>query len=182
MTWKAARPLSSPGILLQALSRLSCAREKFSKVQSWAQESFVQKPANRGIHSVCSKRRPNSMHAVSPERHDSGSTILSVTFPQLQNLSKNLQRIKGRRLSTTPPQGWHRAYIALGSNVGDRLDMIEMACTALNHTEGIRLVRTSSLYETEPMYVENQDKFLNGACEVKYTAHEDPAESHADCR
>ncbi|KAK2592838.1 trifunctional dihydropteroate synthetase [Conoideocrella luteorostrata] len=32
---------------------------------------------------------------------------------------------------------------------------------------GIRVKRTSSLWETEPMYVLDQDRFLNGACEVE---------------
>lgn len=67
-----------------------------------------------------------------------------------------------------------RAYIALGSNMGDRLQMIEKACLALNADSRIKIKRTSSLYETEPMYVEDQARFLNGACEVRLygnTAH-----------
>ncbi|KKA30228.1 hypothetical protein TD95_003749, partial [Thielaviopsis punctulata] len=32
---------------------------------------------------------------------------------------------------------------------------------------GIRVLRTSSLWETEPMYVLDQDRFVNGACEVE---------------
>ncbi|KAH0290684.1 folic acid synthesis protein, partial [Aureobasidium sp. EXF-3399] len=59
------------------------------------------------------------------------------------------------------------AYIALGSNVGDRLDMIEKACLALDQDPDIKVTRTSSLYETEPMYVEDQARFLNGACEIQ---------------
>lgn len=59
-----------------------------------------------------------------------------------------------------------RAYIALGSNVGDRLAAIEHACRTIDRSPDMRILRTSSLYETEPMYVENQDRFLNGACLV----------------
>lgn len=57
------------------------------------------------------------------------------------------------------------AYIALGSNLGDRVAEIEKACTEMDR-RGIRVKRTSSLWETKPMYVENQDRFVNGACEV----------------
>jgi 2-amino-4-hydroxy-6-hydroxymethyldihydropteridine diphosphokinase/dihydropteroate synthase len=32
---------------------------------------------------------------------------------------------------------------------------------------GIKVKRTSSLWETEPMYVLDQDRFVNGACEVR---------------
>lgn len=58
------------------------------------------------------------------------------------------------------------AYIALGSNLGDRITEIEKACNEMNR-RGIRVKRTSSLWETEPMYVTEQDRFINGACEVR---------------
>lgn len=59
------------------------------------------------------------------------------------------------------------AYIALGSNLGDRISWIEKACKEMD-ARGIKVKRTSSLYETEPMYVLDQDSFVNGACEVSY--------------
>ncbi|KAL7922298.1 Dihydropteroate synthase-like protein [Trichoderma austrokoningii] len=58
------------------------------------------------------------------------------------------------------------AYIALGSNLGDRISEIEKACNEMSR-RGIRVKRTSSLWETEPMYVTDQDRFINGACEVE---------------
>ncbi|MCJ1478201.1 trifunctional dihydropteroate synthetase [Lambiella insularis] len=63
-----------------------------------------------------------------------------------------------------------RTYIALGSNVGDRIKNLESACRQLSQ-EGIRVLRTSALYETEPMYVENQNAFINGVCEVSAVNH-----------
>lgn len=61
-----------------------------------------------------------------------------------------------------------RAYVALGSNVGDRLAMIERACREMD-ARGVRVVKTSGLWETAPMYVLEQDKFINGVCEVSCT-------------
>jgi 2-amino-4-hydroxy-6-hydroxymethyldihydropteridine diphosphokinase / dihydropteroate synthase len=58
------------------------------------------------------------------------------------------------------------AYIALGSNLGDRVAEIEKACRLMD-AAGVRIRRTSSLWETEPMYVTDQDQFLNGVCEVE---------------
>jgi 2-amino-4-hydroxy-6-hydroxymethyldihydropteridine diphosphokinase/dihydropteroate synthase len=58
------------------------------------------------------------------------------------------------------------AYIALGSNLGDRVAEIEKACNAMDR-KGIRVKRTSSLWETEPMYVKDQGQFVNGVCEVE---------------
>ncbi|CAG8890976.1 unnamed protein product [Penicillium egyptiacum] len=62
----------------------------------------------------------------------------------------------------------HRAFIALGSNVGDRVEMIEQACLEMDRV-GIKVKRTSSLFETTPMYVLDQDTFINGVCEVETT-------------
>ncbi|OKO95533.1 Folic acid synthesis protein fol1 [Penicillium subrubescens] len=62
----------------------------------------------------------------------------------------------------------HRAFIALGSNVGDRVEMIEKACLELDRAN-IKVRRTSSLFETTPMYVLEQDTFINGVCEVETT-------------
>ena len=56
--------------------------------------------------------------------------------------------------------------VALGSNVGNRIEEIEKACRAIDADPEMRIVDTSYLYETKPMYVEDQGHFVNGACEV----------------
>ena len=74
---------------------------------------------------------------------------------------------KFKRVMNKDRQGtdMHRVYVALGSNVGDRLSMIESACLEMSR-RGINVIRTSGLYETEPMYLQDQQSFINGACEV----------------
>ena len=37
-------------------------------------------------------------------------------------------------------------------------------------SRGIKVTKTSSLYETEAMYVLDQGRFINGACEVSGTS------------
>lgn len=58
-----------------------------------------------------------------------------------------------------------KVYIAIGSNMGDRIDWLEKALRAMP-SKGIKVLRASSLWETEPMYVTDQGKFLNGVVEV----------------
>jgi 2-amino-4-hydroxy-6-hydroxymethyldihydropteridine diphosphokinase / dihydropteroate synthase len=67
---------------------------------------------------------------------------------------------------SSPASKTRTAYVALGSNLGDRVAMIEQACKEMD-SRGIKVKRTSSLWETEPMYVLDQDRFVNGACEVR---------------
>ncbi len=53
--------------------------------------------------------------------------------------------------------------IALGSNIGDRLLNLQKAVDLLRVE--IQLARPSSVYETAPMYLEDQPEFLNAAIE-----------------
>jgi 2-amino-4-hydroxy-6-hydroxymethyldihydropteridine diphosphokinase len=44
-----------------------------------------------------------------------------------------------------------RAFVALGSNLGDRLANLQEAVDRLGKVAGIRVVRTSRVYETDPV-------------------------------
>lgn len=57
-------------------------------------------------------------------------------------------------------------YLSLGSNLGDRAENIARAMGALG-PHGVRTVRQSSIYETEPVDVREQGWFLNCAAEAE---------------
>jgi 2-amino-4-hydroxy-6-hydroxymethyldihydropteridine diphosphokinase len=59
-----------------------------------------------------------------------------------------------------------RAYISLGSNLGDRAAMLERAIAAMN-SAGIRVVRQSPFYVTEPVGGASQAWFLNAVVEAE---------------
>lgn len=60
----------------------------------------------------------------------------------------------------------HRAYVALGTNLGERQENLELALQLLE-TNGVKVLQVSSFIETEPYGVTDQPNFLNGACEVE---------------
>jgi 2-amino-4-hydroxy-6-hydroxymethyldihydropteridine diphosphokinase len=63
--------------------------------------------------------------------------------------------------------GGLRGFLGLGSNVGDRLANLRAAVEELG-TRGIRVVRRSSVYQTEPQgEVLDQPDFLNACVEVE---------------
>ena len=88
------------------------------------------------------------------------STSVSNTCSQRGRQSSSLSGCDSRKQSEAVG-----TYIALGSNIGDRIGFIEAACRELSRA-GIKVLRTSALYETKPMYVEDQDTFLNAVCQV----------------
>lgn len=58
------------------------------------------------------------------------------------------------------------AYLSLGSNLGDRERNLRDALDLLAGP-GLRVVRVSSFYETEPLEVRDQPWFLNAVAEVE---------------
>lgn len=72
-----------------------------------------------------------------------------------------------RNVSVKVHRGWHRAYLAIGSNMGDKEAYINGAIAALKAHPLIRLKKVSDIIETEPYGGVVQDSFLNGALEVE---------------
>jgi 2-amino-4-hydroxy-6-hydroxymethyldihydropteridine diphosphokinase len=60
-----------------------------------------------------------------------------------------------------------RAYVGLGSNLGDRDATIRRAVELLGERPGIEIVAVSTLRETDPVGVEDQPRFLNGAAALE---------------
>ena len=60
----------------------------------------------------------------------------------------------------------HTAYVALGSNLGDKEANLRKALGLLEE-RGVEVVKTSSFICTEPYGVTDQPQFLNGVCEVR---------------
>ena len=60
-----------------------------------------------------------------------------------------------------------RAYVALGSNLGDREATLRAALEALAAEPGIDVVAVSRFYDTEPVGYVDQPRFLNGAAALE---------------
>ena len=60
-------------------------------------------------------------------------------------------------------------YLGIGSNIGDRETNIFSAIAALDVRDDIKVVRTASIYESDPLYNLQQPKFLNTVVELKST-------------
>jgi 2-amino-4-hydroxy-6-hydroxymethyldihydropteridine diphosphokinase len=67
-----------------------------------------------------------------------------------------------------------RAYVGLGSNLGDRERMLWGAVHMLAFNSEVEVVAVSSFRETDPVGLESQPRFLNGA-----VALETPLAPHA---
>lgn len=72
------------------------------------------------------------------------------------------------------------AYLSLGSNQGERLELLRKAVSMLNDVEGVEVAGISSVYETDPVGYVDQPAFLNLAVAVETTL--DPRALLAACQ
>ncbi|CAN2039823.1 2-amino-4-hydroxy-6-hydroxymethyldihydropteridinediphosphokinase [Candidatus Magnetomoraceae bacterium gMMP-15] len=61
----------------------------------------------------------------------------------------------------------HIAYMAVGSNIGQKLNNCINGIKNLINNTGSVLKAHSDFYKTEPLYVEDQDWFVNGVFKIK---------------
>ena len=59
------------------------------------------------------------------------------------------------------------AFIGIGANVGDPVAQCRDAVRRLGNHPGIRLLRCSSLYRTEPVGLKDQAWFINAVAEIR---------------
>jgi 2-amino-4-hydroxy-6-hydroxymethyldihydropteridine diphosphokinase len=81
------------------------------------------------------------------------------------------RRVRNRRV---------RAYVGLGSNVGDARATLEAAADALGRLPGARLAGVSRLYRTKPVGVIDQPDFLNAVVALDVPAGPDPERGALD--
>jgi dihydroneopterin aldolase/2-amino-4-hydroxy-6-hydroxymethyldihydropteridine diphosphokinase len=61
---------------------------------------------------------------------------------------------------------WHKAFIALGSNLGDKEKNLTDAIEIIN-SKDTKVLSKSKFYETKPVGYLDQDNFINAAIKVK---------------
>lgn len=71
-------------------------------------------------------------------------------------------------------RSWHRAWLSIGSNMGDKKAYLEEAVKALEEDLDCQVEKVSDFLITEPYGMVEQDEFLNGALQIRtlYTPRE----------
>lgn len=94
-------------------------------------------------------------------------------FPRMQAITLEILKpwapigLPLESVSVEITRSWHRAYIAVGSNLGDKEQYIRQGIKSLDSRKDCILERTSKLIQTKPYGVEEQPDFLNGMIELR---------------
>ena len=62
---------------------------------------------------------------------------------------------------------WHKVYLSLGSNMGDKRENLIEAIKRIGELESTEVIKSSTILETKPFGYIEQDNFLNACLEVK---------------
>ncbi|CAM2363476.1 2-amino-4-hydroxy-6-hydroxymethyldihydropteridine diphosphokinase [Listeria seeligeri] len=60
-----------------------------------------------------------------------------------------------------------KAFLSIGTNIGERLDNLNSAVSGLAAVEQIKIIKVSSVYETDAVGYEDQAAFLNIVVEIE---------------
>ncbi|MDY5221190.1 MAG: 2-amino-4-hydroxy-6-hydroxymethyldihydropteridine diphosphokinase [Aristaeellaceae bacterium] len=98
---------------------------------------------------------------------------LLLKFPLIHEVELELEKpsapipLPFDSVSVCVRRGWHRAFVALGSNMGDKQGYLDGAVEALRADECVRVKKVSAYRVTEPYGGVEQDDFLNAAMEIE---------------
>lgn len=98
---------------------------------------------------------------------------LLLTYPNLKGVTVELKKpwapvgLPLENVSVKITRFWHTAYIALGSDLGDKKAYLDGAVSALDELPECKVTKVSSYYVTEPYGNVEQDDFLNGCLCLK---------------
>lgn len=98
---------------------------------------------------------------------------LLLAFPLLKGVKLEIEKpyapveLDFKNISVCIERFRHTAYIAYGSNMGDRKKYIEDGLAELGMHPCVTLKKNSDMIETKPYGNEEQSDFLNGVCEIE---------------
>lgn len=98
---------------------------------------------------------------------------LLLTIPRLEAVTLELKKpwapvgLPLDTVSVEITRGYHEAYIALGSNLGDKKAYLDQAVQALRQSQGCTVEKVSEYLVTAPYGGIEQDNFLNGALRLR---------------
>ena len=119
-------------------------------------------------HFITTYTKKHTRKLIEAAAEDLAEALL-LHYPLLKGVTLELKKpwapvgLPLETVSVKITRFWHRAYLGLGSNLGDKQAYLEQAVTAFGEAKGCRVAKVSSYLVTEPYGGVEQDDFLN-AC------------------
>ncbi|MBR4965086.1 MAG: 2-amino-4-hydroxy-6-hydroxymethyldihydropteridine diphosphokinase [Lachnospiraceae bacterium] len=121
------------------------------------------------INDFMTKNRMNLLEAVT----NCLARKLLMSYPTLEAVTLEIEKPQApiplpfQSVSVKVHRSWHTAYIAFGSNMGDRLAYINGAIDSLSSDRCCEVKKVSKVVESKPYGGVEQENFYNGALELR---------------
>lgn len=98
---------------------------------------------------------------------------LLLTFSRLYSVQITVKKpwapvqVSMDTVAVSIKRGWHKVYLSIGSNLGDKEGYLDFAIDRLNALPDTKVTAVSDYLETEPYGDVEQDDFLNGVLELE---------------
>jgi dihydroneopterin aldolase/2-amino-4-hydroxy-6-hydroxymethyldihydropteridine diphosphokinase len=123
--------------------------------------------------------RSNSFRLIEAAAEKTAEELL-LQFPRIQKVDLEIRKPRApiglpfSDVSVKISRGWKKAYLGIGSNMGDKKRYLDEAVEKMRTDACLREVHASTWITTMPYGGVEQDEFLNGAIEVEtlYTPEE----------
>ena len=123
-------------------------------------------------HMITDFLQKNTYKLLEAAVENLAETLL-LSLPLLKKITLRIEKpwapvgLPLKTVAVEITRGWHTAYIALGSNLGDKQKYLDDAVQGLADTEDCIVEQVSDYLVTEPYGGVEQDVFLNGALKLR---------------
>ena len=99
--------------------------------------------------------------------------MLLLSIPALEKVTLRLEKpwapvgLPLKTVGVEITRGWHTAYVAFGSNMGDKKMYLDNGIAGLGAAPDCEILQVSDYFVTEPYGVTEQDEFLNGVLKMR---------------
>ena len=123
-------------------------------------------------HMITDFLQKNTYKLLEAAVENLAETLL-LSLPLLKEITLRIEKpwapvgLPLKTVAVEITRGWHTAYIAFGSNMGDKKKYLDNAIQGLRDMKEIVVEKVSEYLVTEPYGDVEQDEFLNGALRVR---------------
>ena len=146
----------------------------YSSLREAGKTDALEKSTNYGevCHFVNDWMKAHTVKLIETVAEELAKGILHK-FPLIESLDIEVRKPEAPVglpfdcVSVKLHRGWHTAYVAIGSNLGDKENYMEVGINALKEAEDVRVIKVADVIATKPYGVEEQPDFLNSVIEIK---------------
>ena len=123
-------------------------------------------------HMITDFLQKNTYKLLEAAVENLAETLL-LSLPLLKKITLRIEKpwapvgLPLKTVAVEITRGWHTAYVAFGSNMGDEKKYLDDAIQGLRDMKEIVVEKVSEYLVTEPYGDVEQDEFLNGALRVR---------------